>query len=1686
MSHRRTRLLAALAATPVLLTAAPLTGLATAATGITAAKQNLPSGLVLGPNAGFLDPAGGISGYTPVFRFSVSSPSAVVQEVRLVVGGDANPFRDFIGGDGFSIFPDVDNDGVFRAVCPEGAPQTCAADFTGGSASDDYAVGVASSSGVPVTIKARTAPGEDPENPVRVATGASSYFVTVRPSDVVAPNRTVSFTLPADGIRTTDGSTGPSAAVNGGEFVLDSVAPPAPRASNFSTRARPAMSESQPLPDGVVVSPAEYNAAPGKKLAFFNTTDESAANLLRLEDGSRAIHTAPAAGGEVSLGDGTGITATVKTAKNNQQTNTVQVRSLDDAGNLSAPVALGNDASAPAPTTIVTGVTNVNIANQAAAPVTVTLTGAPTTATADASNEFLSFDVRLSLLDALNQYTGDSTPWVRGTRAANRNTAVSVNVNATTIADGARIIGQTRLVDALGNMSDVYDSGCSSPTAGSLCPTLSVVTKDTVRPVFLAAAPLSGFGDGAGAGDKIKLFFSERIANQTQIARTSPGDTCQASCVNFRLDVEDGVPSTTVVSGNPVTTKDCVYFGGSASTGVCDPRAGLYNGITNWTNGPGFEWVDGGAGAVITLTAAAGNGFRLPSLDGPGDLFTFDSTALLADAVGNQVTNAVRLVDAGILPIQARTFDRLTTAAGNPHGTLQTRFAATDDPTASTLVGDGFVDTIDVRLDLPTGAAIDDASIEAALANFRVTTSGGELTPTAAYRPFLPASTTRVSDTIRLELPVTTQVGTGDLPVVTLRAENGSTGLRTSGVLGKAIGAFSIGTTDRAVPALVSARTVDSGATPDGKIDQVVLTYSEPVNHAKRDPYAYRVRGYENQSPASARPLVISDTTNSSTPTTGTGTTVTLSLVEQTAGTPPETTGTPIAQRPFDTGARPAADYILRADAGDLIDDRERGVQDSAFLPQSPPLDPTDEVASGNRLREWVLANLQDGAAPVPVARLTRDLDGDGWIDAIDVRYSEPIQPIAAAGSTFIVEGHSFLGANAVTLDTVRVRIDEVTTSGTGDTAARPKIAYTGGLTGSGITDAVGNDASPEPLTETTDETTGVTTVTPTGGQAADGAGPAIMAATASFEGNVEGTTSSAVRVVFSEPVAAGAATDFVVTQGTATPAISGVTLGSEGASADLALETPVNRFQDAFVSFSPETTVKDKADPANTATQRAAVRAVAFPEATLSVTGAPGSAEGYSAGPTGNVLGVTTTASDSAVGWCLKFANTSVDPAPTAPTDPADACFASAAPTSLTVDGIDGAYTFLLVVKDRFNNISQPATDTIVIDRAAPVISAATFKNFTTGSTTSVRDNDTVFAEVTASGPGAAQFATTVDYRPLTSAAGDGAVTGSLRSGSTDTKRIVRFPFRVASGTTVYPVGTLLRPANGNGAVFVLEDGPDGTTVKRQLLSGQALASYRIPASLIITVPNAVTDPIPTGPAKPYRDGLLVRAQGTAPVFVLIDGAKYQFTSRAEFEGLGYEFADVVEVPGAHLSQVPVYEGDFGPGSPIHPAGTFVRNTSDGAVYVVVTGPDGPRKRRIVTFAALNSLVPTSHLIAVPFNHPTLLLPTDGDGRGLRDGMLVQFTNDPRIFVISRGMARHINSRAAFELMGFSFRNVARARPGDIAIAEEGLPVSVRTLTFTITVRDQAGNVASKPVSVSALGRPSTPPFRGSDAPLP
>jgi hypothetical protein len=1615
-SRARSRFAALFAAVPVLVATGPVFAPAVASADVApvrVADLALVDGKPrIGPRAGFRGATQyGVNGTTAIFAVD-AAPSATLSKVTLHVDEASNfsVFDDFDQSDGFALYKDLNDD-----------DQLDPADYAAGPVSQATYGVTGNGHQVIVTITASGATGED------------SYLITVHPSTRQAADRVATFTVPVGGVVASTGNL-PTAAVTRDNVVIDSAPPVAIPLTSFVPVNRAPSGSTCPANadcgnDGYQVSVGDKAVETDEQLGFFNNgSDLSDGALLVVPNAGEGTHAAiyPVAGlptasaTELSIGNGTGRDPSVSGSRalNNQVNDDVWATQWDVLGN-SVGQLLTNAAPAGC--------------------------ASPCAGTPQRGNDVTSPAVGYSL--SVNNVTATSTGGQTAAPVTGTVTGADSTIPAgrpqTPVAQLAmpeQVVGTgnpvTYTVAKFGDEHRSASTVTPSSSAQQIVTTVDVEseTKFPNSSLWRASGRLVDTLGNATPSKKSNVAVKDVVAPKflaiSLIDGNGDGNADEGE--TYRVTFDDPIDTSKVTSGNVNTTLT-----------VKDPDE-TCNDVTvlckNWGRNPTVTWSADGRILSIKLgehcTSLSATCNDLNDLPEPGDKVT--AAASVTDPVGNKVSNSDFPIGQPIvLPMDASTIDTTAPTGNSEQGTGR----------------DGILDAIDVRFT----STLKPTSATASADKFTVTLNGETLTATAAL--LAGNNTMRVSFTV----PAASRPlwGTGATPVV----KYAGTSLLSSN--DQVIAAFELTSIDRVAPLPAYASTQDLNG--DGRIDHVLVKYSEAIVHGAENPCGYTVQGYSSTtySPAGATTVPSAATCPKR------GDEVTMTGRNKPSPVPPGATVSDTVSlelkvgSAFDTVAMPAVEFrannpVPAYGANTPPACNPTGNAASGGSPNCPVVD-----ANGNGLASFS-TTAADAAGPAIVERTTADSNSDGRLDYIAVKYSEAVSSASVGNALFTVSEPAYTITSIAQVSSTDLRIFlENVAPRQGDTGVTPK------LTGLGGTTDTRDPGNPTPAD--------------TGVLVTDKAGPALRSGCASSPAGNNGTcpvdsaTDDKIAVFFSEAVDAASVlpADFVVEQPAGTPKTGPTAhaMAADGKSVVLTFaEGTFNPAEDAFVHLAAAGSILDASPAKNPNTQTTNVTVFKTPTATLSLSCATAANPGYCGSLTVN----TGIVASSAVSlWRLSETARSATPA--------DSEFSATPPSTYTFL-TEGAHTLYLTGKDDFGRMTTEDSDDIkvvlapTIKNVQMVISTPRASNaFSTFAT--VVDGDNVSFGADAVGSDAAEWATaatgggckqanmSIDLRGLTKVSTQDAVAPfkcDLKTTTTPPYRQMQFPVVKATGTTRYPVGTVLRTSTNPadpGAMIV--DGPGGTQLRRHFISAGARRSHMISDAQVIRVPTAVLEGVQKTSGIGYRDGAVVKTTGTGYYYMY--GNIKRPVSTATLAAWKIPTSHAYNLSSAEFKAMGTGVG-IASGGP-HATGTWIK-LSNGSIQQIVRNGQGVVVRRAVgSTAALPTLVPGTQIY--PANTKDQAIPFDTFLRGYRDGTLLKLSGG-RYGVVARASLRVFAEESpgtsrTFNTLGYNTTN-ARAANGAAMPRVQGLtyrtgePVNRYRLSpdVVISVRNTAGTLVT------------------------
>jgi len=241
-----------------------------------------------------------------------------------------------------------------------------------------------------------------------------------------------------------------------------------------------------------------------------------------------------------------------------------------------------------------------------------------------------------------------------------------------------------------------------------------------------------------------------------------------------------------------------------------------------------------------------------------------------------------------------------------------------------------------------------------------------------------------------------------------------------------------------------------------------------------------------------------------------------------------------------------------------------------------------------------------------------------------------------------------------------------------------------------------------------------------------------------------------------------------------------------------------------------------------------------------------------------------------------------------------------------------------------------------------------------------------------------------------------------------------------------LFPDGSLVQ-VEGEPGIWLIQDG-----YKRPFTSRGALTS-RYDQNKVLIIKKSDLDAYPKGAPIRFAQYSLVRSpQGD--IYLLVDNAKRKIISPDAFRVLGFNPEEVRTASNEDLSGYA--DGPALTEKDTHPTGALLRDPQSGGIYYVINGTKSPLpdpiflktkfKNQPIQKASVEELAQYKKINPIKFD----------------DGYLLKSTNSPAVYVVSNGVKRPFASAAAFEDLGYQWKNVLTVSPQLLALYDEGVPI--------------------------------------------
>lgn len=203
----------------------------------------------------------------------------------------------------------------------------------------------------------------------------------------------------------------------------------------------------------------------------------------------------------------------------------------------------------------------------------------------------------------------------------------------------------------------------------------------------------------------------------------------------------------------------------------------------------------------------------------------------------------------------------------------------------------------------------------------------------------------------------------------------------------------------------------------------------------------------------------------------------------------------------------------------------------------------------------------------------------------------------------------------------------------------------------------------------------------------------------------------------------------------------------------------------------------------------------------------------------------------------------------------------------------------------------------------------------------------------------------------------------------------------------------------------------------KRPFISKAALTTRGYKLSKIIQVEPEKLNQYETGPSIKYPQYALLQGPD-GKRYLLVDDKKREFVSDDVFRQLGFNPEEIETVSQAELDT-------FSNGKKItlddvYPTGALLQNSKTGSVYFV----EGNVRYPIIDKSILVTRFGSNPFL-IPVDSSTLRNFVIGQPLKLHDGELIMSENSPAVYVISEGFRRPIKSASTFEGLGYKWEDI-------------------------------------------------------------
>lgn len=220
-----------------------------------------------------------------------------------------------------------------------------------------------------------------------------------------------------------------------------------------------------------------------------------------------------------------------------------------------------------------------------------------------------------------------------------------------------------------------------------------------------------------------------------------------------------------------------------------------------------------------------------------------------------------------------------------------------------------------------------------------------------------------------------------------------------------------------------------------------------------------------------------------------------------------------------------------------------------------------------------------------------------------------------------------------------------------------------------------------------------------------------------------------------------------------------------------------------------------------------------------------------------------------------------------------------------------------------------------------------------------------------------------------------------------------------------------------------------------RRTFKSRAVLESRYNFDNVMIVSKAEIDKYTEGPEIKFANYSLLRS-ANGRIYLLVDDEKRWIESMEVFRTLGFNMYEVDEAKDEDLS-------DYNNGQAItmasaYPTGGLLQNNQTGGVYWVKDGV----KRGVIDRTVMDINYP-SYKISPVAPDELQKYPNEIPVK-IKDGTLIKSSEGEAVYVISDGLRRPISSPQVFEQMGYEWDNIKLVPEKVVGLHEEGEVVSI------------------------------------------